>query len=39
MAIEAGARIEGEPRERNEEAYYGGFFRDLDGNEIAIFNR
>lgn len=39
MAIEAGATSEGEPGERNEGAYYGAYFRDLDGNKIAIFHR
>ena len=39
MAIEAGATSEGEPGKRNEGAYYGAYFRDLDGNKIAIFHR
>ncbi|KGJ89440.1 VOC family protein [Thalassotalea sp. ND16A] len=39
MAIEAGATSAGEPGERNEGAYYGAYFRDLDGNKIAIFHR
>jgi len=39
MAIKAGATSEGEPGQRNEGAYYGAYFRDLDGNKIAIFHR
>lgn len=38
-AIHLGANCEGEPGERNDGAYYGAYFRDLDGNKIAIFHR
>lgn len=38
-AITLGAQCEGEPRERNDGAFYGAYFRDLDGNKIAIFYR
>ncbi|GAA5442005.1 hypothetical protein Misp06_00166 [Microbulbifer sp. NBRC 101763] len=38
-AIELGAISEGEPGERNQGAYYGAYFRDLDGNKVAIFSR
>ncbi len=39
MALKSGAVSEGEPGERNGGAYYGAYFRDLDGNKIAIFYR
>ena len=39
MAIRLGASSEGQPGERNNGAYYGAYFRDLDGNKIAIFHR
>ncbi|WP_286263718.1 VOC family protein [Thalassotalea atypica] len=39
MALKLGASSEGEPGERNGGAYYGAYFRDLDGNKIAIFHR
>lgn len=39
MALKLGATSEGAPGERNEGAYYGVYFRDLDGNKIAIFHR
>jgi len=39
MAIEAGATSEGEPGKRNGGAYYCAYFRDLDGNKIAIFHK
>jgi len=39
MALRLGASNEGEPGERNDGAYYGAYFRDLDGNKIAIFHR
>jgi len=38
-ALRLGATSEGEPGERNGGAYYGAYFRDLDGNKIAIFHR
>ena len=39
IAIAAGGTCEGAPGERNNGAYYGAYFRDLDGNKIAIFHR
>ncbi|MCW8833869.1 MAG: VOC family protein [Colwellia sp.] len=39
MALKLGASSEGEPGERNNGAYYGAYFRDLDGNKIAIFHK
>jgi len=39
MAMKLGALCEGEPGERDAGAYYGAYFRDLDGNKIAIFHR
>ncbi|WOH36385.1 VOC family protein [Thalassotalea fonticola] len=39
MALKLGATSEGGPGERNGGAYYGAYFRDLDGNKIAIFHR
>lgn len=38
-AIELGATCEGEPGPRNDNSYFGAYFRDLDGNKIAIFFR
>lgn len=38
-AINLGATSEGDPGERNGGAFYGAYFRDLDGNKIAIFHR
>lgn len=38
-ALKLGASSEGEPGERNNGAYYGAYFRDLDRNKIAIFHR
>ena len=39
LALALGASCEGEPGPRNDGAYYGAYFRDLDGNKIAIFHR
>ncbi|MCW8865458.1 MAG: VOC family protein, partial [Colwellia sp.] len=39
MALKLGASSEGKPGERKDGAYYGAYFRDLDGNKIAIFHR
>lgn len=39
MAIALGASNEGDPGERNDGSFYGAYFRDLDGNKIAIFHR
>ena len=36
-AIEAGAKSEGEPGPRGEGGFYGGYFRDPDGNKLAVF--
>lgn len=38
-AIALGGQCEGEPGKRNDGAFYGAYFRDLDGNKIAIFYR
>ncbi len=39
LAIKLGAQCEGQPGHRNSGAYFGAYFRDLDGNKIAIFYR
>lgn len=39
QAIELGATCEGEPGDRNSGAFYGAYFRDLDGNKLAVFYR
>lgn len=39
LAISLNSTCEGEPGERNEGAYFGAYFRDLDGNKIAVFYR
>ena len=36
-AIELGARDEGEPGPRGDSGFYGGYFRDLDGNKLCAF--
>ena len=38
-ALGLGATSEGEPGERNNGAFYGAYFRDLDNNKIAIFHK
>ena len=38
-AVELGASCEGVPGERNEGAFFGAYFRDFDGNKIAVFYR
>ncbi|WP_223669874.1 VOC family protein [Kangiella shandongensis] len=38
-AIDHGGGCEGEPGERNSGAFYGAYFRDLDGNKVALFYR
>ena len=38
-AIELGASCEGVPGERNEGTFFGAYFRDFDGNKIAVFYR
>ena len=37
-AIELGATDEGPPGVRVPDVFYGGYFRDLDGNKAAFFN-
>ena len=39
MAMALGGTCEGKPGERYNGAFYGAYFRDLDGNKIAIFYR
>ena len=36
-AIELGASDEGAPGPRSD-AFYGGYFRDLDGNKLCVFH-
>jgi predicted lactoylglutathione lyase len=36
-ALELGATDEGEPGPRGEGGFYGAYFRDLDGNKLAVF--
>ena len=36
-AMESGGSTEGDPGPRGEGGFYGGYFRDLDGNKIAVF--
>ena len=36
-ALELGATNEGDPGTRIEDVFYGGYFRDLDGNKIAFY--
>lgn len=38
LAIELGAACEGKPGPRDVEAFFGSYFRDLDGNKICVFN-
>lgn len=37
-AMSCGAANEGDPGERLDGVYYGAYFRDLDGNKIALFH-
>ncbi|WP_299771325.1 VOC family protein [uncultured Pseudoteredinibacter sp.] len=39
LAIDAGANCEGKPGDRNPGSFYGAYFRDLDGNKLAVFFR
>ncbi|QFT55785.1 VOC family protein [Microbulbifer sp. THAF38] len=39
MALSLGAMSKGEPGHRAPGAFYGAYFRDLDGNKVAIFAR
>ncbi|MEM7404191.1 MAG: VOC family protein [Pseudomonadota bacterium] len=36
-ALELGAADEGAPGPRGDGPFYGGYFRDLDGNKLAVF--
>lgn len=36
-ALELGGRCEGKPGERGEHGFYGGYFRDLDGNKLNAY--
>jgi predicted lactoylglutathione lyase len=36
-ALELGATDEGEPGPRGDGSFYGGYFRDLDGNKLVAF--
>jgi catechol 2,3-dioxygenase-like lactoylglutathione lyase family enzyme len=38
-AIQLGATDEGEPGPRGTGGFYGGYFRDLDGNKLVVFCR
>lgn len=38
QALALGATSEGEPGERYNGMYYGAYFRDLDGNKLAVFH-
>lgn len=37
-ALELGAEDEGAPGTRDDENFYGAYFRDMDGNKICIFH-
>jgi len=39
LAISLGSKCGGEPGPRNNGAYFAAYFRDLDGNKLAIFHR
>lgn len=39
LAISLKSKCEGEPGPRNNGAYFAAYFRDLDGNKIAVFHR
>ncbi|WP_444916896.1 VOC family protein [Microbulbifer sp. JMSA003] len=39
VALGLGGTSEGDPGYRNSESFYGAYFRDLDGNKIAVFTR
>lgn len=39
LAISLNSKCEGEPGPRNNGAYFAAYFRDLDGNKLAIFHR
>lgn len=39
LALKLGGVSEGNPGYRNSGSFYGAYFRDLDGNKIAIFTR
>ena len=37
-ALELGAKDEGAPGPRGDGGFYAGYFRDLDGNKLCVFN-
>jgi predicted lactoylglutathione lyase len=37
-ALELGSQDEGAPGPRGDEGFYGGYFRDLDGNKLCAFH-
>ncbi|WP_086929373.1 VOC family protein [Agarilytica rhodophyticola] len=39
LALSLNSKCEGEPGPRNNGAYFAAYFRDLDGNKIAVFHR
>jgi len=39
LAIDLDSKCEGQPGPRNDGAYFAAYFRDLDGNKIAVFYR
>ena len=39
LAMQLNSKCEGEPAPRNNGAYFAAYFRDLDGNKLAIFHR
>ena len=39
LAMQLNANCEGAPAPRNNGAYFAAYFRDLDGNKIAVFHR
>ena len=38
-AMELGAQDEGQPGPRGDSGFYGAYFRDLDGNKLAVYCR
>ena len=36
-AIELGSQNEGDPGPRGDHGFYGGYFRDLDGNKMSVY--
>ncbi|MCG8380609.1 MAG: VOC family protein [Gammaproteobacteria bacterium] len=39
LAMQLNSKCEGEPAPRDNRAYFAAYFRDLDGNKIAVFHR